>query len=230
MAISVTNIGTGSSAGGTATVGIAVPAGGVPTGALICVASNETSSATAAGSVADTKNTYSTATSGGNASNLAFGGMYYAANASALTSSNTLTYTKNNSSNTGVCSAFYATGVLTTSPLDTAVTAAGSTGATTSPTVTSGTPSLSGELFVAICAYRSSSGFTEDTTHNWATPFNQINVTVTNLGGGNQVNAAATALTFNPTIGASVSCAIMVVAFKPAATASAAVSRGYIFG
>lgn len=204
MTISVINIGTTSNTTG-ATVAITVPAGGVPAGALIFIGITEfTSTGPGGGSVSDTHNTYTSvqAKFNNNASAQGFGDSFYAANVTALTSSDTITYTKKVSGAQCGITACYAVGITPTNPLDTAATAV-TTGLTSSPTVTSGTPSGAGELFFGLVTQNSGGvpGFVQ--ASGWATPPNEPTATNnTAVDGGNQVNAGSGTLTFNPTIGA----------------------------
>lgn len=201
----VTNIGTNSNTtGATLTLtGVTVPAG-----SLIIVIVDENGSNVALGSVADGVNTYSSAGS-------TFGKIFFAANASL--SGGTITYTKNVSGDTATISAAYATGVATVSPLDAAVTAT-ATGSGTSPSVTSGTPGQSGELFIGMVSPLATSGsitMTQDAGHGWSFPPNFVDTTVTAVGGGNQVNAGTGTKIFAPTLtGTSITWDAGVFGFK----------------
>lgn len=216
--ISVTNIGTNSNSAG-ATVAITVPVGGVPSGALICFAVDENSGA-AGGSVADTSgNTYNLVSTVGLNNDIAsngFGRFYYVQNATALSSGNSITWTKQVSGNQASVSAFYATGVATASALDASVTAT-AFGSSTTPTVTSGTPGQAGELFVGALWSKAGGTFTQDSGNSWAIPFNQGGATAaTQVNGGNQVNAGSGTKTFAPTLSSSVPWSTGVWGFKPA--------------
>jgi hypothetical protein len=234
MAISVTNIGTGFSNATATTAAITVPAGGIPAGALIVVAVTENATIAAGGSIADSSgtNSYSQITSAANATQ-GFGAIWYAANVAALVSGNTITYTRASSLLDCSISAFYATGILTTSPVDTGVTASAGPASSSSPSITSGIPAVSGELFVAMVSNNSvvsnvNVTFTQDTTHGWAVPFTESIATGASsyamLDGGNQVNAGSSAKIFNPTLSGAKSVAIMVVGFKPAASVTGVAS------
>lgn len=233
MAISVTNIGTANSttAGG-ATAVITVPGGGVPSGALIGLVATETASTTAVGgSVIDTDlNTYTAQTpiSLNNVTTNGFNQFFWSNNVAALVSTNAITYTKQTTLGRATISAFYVTGLATSSVLDSAVTAT-ATGTGPSPSVTSGTPGASGELFVAVAGWGAflSRTFTQDTTHNWTAPPTAVNAsgTVAGLGGGTQVNAGTSTIQFTPTIGNSGTVwAAQIFGFK-AASASTVVQR-----
>lgn len=222
MAISITNIGVATGATSVNPT-VAVPAGGVPANALIvvAVADDSLSGVVGSGTMSDTINTYlSTAAIGNNnapATN-GFGQMFYSAGVSALTNSNSITYTKVLLTATASISAFYATGIATSSPLDTAVTAT-ATSAGANPSVTSGTPSVAGELFVAILSMRrgAAPAFTQDTGHGWAIPPNSELIALAAIGGGTQVNAGTGTITFSPTITTGVTTsAVQVFGFKAA--------------
>jgi hypothetical protein len=189
----------------------------VPAGSLICVFIYDNGGMPNAGSVTDTAgNTYtrilpylSTA-------------MFYAWNCLQLVNGNKITYTKRDSSNGSVADSLYATGVMKTAdPHDAAVDATHTlaTG-TTTPTVTSGVPSVAGELFIAGLGWGNYgvAGVTQDTTNGWATPFVEVNAYSIEVFGGNQVNAAMTAKIFTPTVNGmnpAGGYAAVVTAFKP---------------
>lgn len=222
MAISVTDIGSNGNSTG-ATVAVTIPAGGVPSGAVIVVVTGEGSGVnfSTGGSMSDTVNTYSQITHLNNGTNLGYGVMWHADNVSALTSANSITWTKQTSGDVGVISAFYATGV-SASPLDTAVTA--STAASTStPSITSGTPSVAGELIVGGLTGTPASNGTLTFTNggSFVTPFDTVNSSVSGSGsataaGGHEINAGSAAVTFSGTLSAARANAIFVVGFKPA--------------
>lgn len=223
MAISVTNIGVATAASGS-NAQITVGVGGVPSGALIAASTEHRANNASSGSIADTPtNTYTeivgaslnaTQTNGR-------GVLWYKENCAALSSGNTITYTPPASA-TNAISAFYATGIATSGSLDTAVTNS-ATGSSTTPSVTSGTPGVSGELFVAAVAQRGSSGtFTQDTTNSWAAPFNEASSGTANgdarINGGNQVNGGAGTITYAPSYTVTSPWAAFVAGFKASTT------------
>lgn len=219
MAIVVTNIGTIQQAAG-ASAAVTVPASGVPAGALVIVIAGE-DSLTPGGSVADTAgNTYSVGASKANVSG--FGRIFYAWNVAALVSGNSITYTKQTSGDKVAVSACYATGIQTTSdPIDGAFTATAS-GSSTSPSVTSGTAAVSGELVVgaSVALGRDIDTFTQDAAYSTPpTAINNAGAGSVNplVAGGNLVNAGTGAKTYAPTI-TSRPWSALIVAF--AATAS----------
>lgn len=215
MAISVTNIGIYNANSLATTATITIPVGGVPSGSLIVLAASELAAYVAGGSAADTNNTpYSSIAHVSYATT--FFQQFYFQNAAALVSGNTITYTKQSPIQT-LLSAFYATGIATSGVLDTAVTASGTT------TVTSGTPSIAGELFVALAgvhAITSTGGtYVQDTGNGWSAPYSTSNAsygpTSKNLiGGGNQVNSGTGTKTFAPT-GLVAFQGMQVIGFKP---------------
>lgn len=233
MAISVTTLGTVADSTGTgATLALAVPGGGCPAGALIFVGVAEGNAATfAAGCtiVDDAGNTY-TSIAGATCSGVSdFGQIFYAKNVAALTAAQNITVTKQNSGDRLWISALYATGVDTVAPLDTAVTTTATPGSTTTPSVTSGTPVQSGELFVGFIAQQQNTQlFAQDTVNGWAAPPDMIGFTAVNLGsafaciaGGNQVNAGTGTKTFAPvTAPVGARTAIFIAGFKAAAAAA----------
>jgi hypothetical protein len=207
----VTSIGTNQNvAGATLTLtGVTVPAG-----SLIVVVVAETGGG---GTVADGVNTYSTATNQVDAQLTTILTIFFAPNATL--SAGTITYTKAVSGDATNISAFYSSNILTASPQDAAVTASASS-TTNTPSVTSGTPAQSGELFVGAVSDTPTTNqtFSQDTTHGWAAPPNSIqNAGATLLlAGGTQVNAGTGTKIFSPTFsgGSTPSIAIAVVGFK----------------
>lgn len=221
MTISVSDIASASSTAGT-TIVATVPVGGVPSGALIVVGVVEKNSSVG-GSVTDSKgNTYTLAKGLLYNSSADFGAIFYSPNAIALVSGDSITFTKAASGDTTAIDAIYATGILASSPLDTAVTASAS-GSSTSPLVTSGTPAMAGELLVALCAWDGNNSDTYSQAAGFASPFVRVNASATNhrpiMCGGYEVNAGSAAQTFAPTITSNAWAAI-IAGFKPAIAAS----------
>jgi hypothetical protein len=209
----VTNIGAnGTSSGSTVTItGVTVPSG-----SLIVVVVAEIASTTIGGTVSDGVNTYSSA--GGifinNSSANGFINTFYAPNASL--SSGTITYTKQTSPHVAGISAIYSSNIVLSSALDSAVTATAG-GSSSTPSVTSGTPVKSGELFVGAVGNSTDGGtivVTQDSGHGWAFPPNTDGV-VTVIAGGNQVNSGVGTKVFAPTLNQSTPWAASVVGFFP---------------
>lgn len=197
------------SAGATLTLSITVPAG-----ALIVVIVSEVTSA-AAGTMADATNgAYTLGTSGAMSGAAGFGMVFYFANSAAL-SAVTLTYTKQTSGRITSLSAFYATGIATTTPLDTAVTATTAVNSAT-PTVTGGVPTQP-DLIVGACAYSNASARTLTNSGSFVVPFSTNSGQPTAQCGGGHINiGGAVATTFNPTLAAACDNLTMIVGFKPA--------------
>jgi hypothetical protein len=213
----VTNIGTNNTTtGATVTLtGVTVPAA-----SLIVVVVSDSSATAPGGSVSDGANTY-TAAGGRNPNNITGNGFlntFFALNAS-LTSG-TITYTKQTSGEVASISAIYASNIATSSALDVAVTAT-AVGSSTAPTVTSGTPGVSGELLIGGLAISPAVGtgtMTQDAGNGWAFPPNyRIGGAAgifQGVGGGNQVNAGTGTKSFAPTLSASAPWAVNVLGFK----------------
>lgn len=220
-----TAIGTAESAAG-ATIAVTVPAGGVPAGALIVVFIGEQDTVIG-GSVADTAgNTYTAVGGKVNSTPNCYGRFFYAYNVSALVSANSITFTKHTSGSRAVITAWYVTGSqIASDPLDAAVSATNS-GNVTSQTVTSGAPSVAGELLVACCCFAGTDtdNLTNDAT--WSnTPPTSARQTSGGAGnpqiyGGRVVEAGTSAHTFTGVTVASRSWAASVIGFKVAATAT----------
>lgn len=224
MAIAVTTIGA-SSQQNSLNVPVVVPAGGVPAGALIYVAVQDMGT-TVGGSISDSaSNVYTLINSISINNNTANGTLrtYYAKNVAALISGNAIQVTRGTSSGNCAITAMYATGIDTVAPLDASVSATAFGNFTTTPSVTSGTPTLAGDLFLgAYGTNNSSPTITGDTGHGWTTPPPTSLSIFANgyLYGANQVNASATSKIFSPTTGVSVAYAASICAFKDAVAAS----------
>jgi hypothetical protein len=100
--------------------------------------------------------------------------------------------------------------------LDTAVTAT-NTGTNSTPTVTSGTASMRGNLYFGICANDSSRTFTQDAGNGWASPPSDTGVNnAINLAGGSKTNTGIAAQTFAPTLSGSTPWNVAIFAFVSA--------------
>lgn len=215
MAFSVVNIGTNSNTSGTTCV-IAIPSS-VPAGALIVV--EVTEKASAGGSVADGVNSgnYSVATQ--LLANLGADGiaqMFYVEGSAALTSSNSITYTKD-AGNAVAMSAFYVTGVATSGALDGSIV--GGFGTSVSPNVTSGTPATAGCIFLAYVGNMgTASTFTQDS--GWVTPPTAVTSGATasdrTVNGGYLVQTGSAAPeTYSVLFANSKTWGALIAAFKP---------------
>lgn len=231
MAISVTGIATGTGGVSSTTFSITVPAGGVPSGALL-LAFLSSASASGTPTISDTASNSFTSFGLQYGNGIAANGYaqpWYAKNCNALSSGNTIvfTYVANFGGASG--SAIYATGIDTTAPLDTSVTATAG-GSSTTPSVTSGTPGVAGELFVSWVFLKNLNGLTtatNDTGHGWTAPFSKV------AGGayshhyaGYQINSGSSAITYAPTFSVTGTWATGVAGFKAAVTASVGASAG----
>lgn len=225
--MAVVSLGTNATAAGAASAAITVPVGGAPGSSLIviCVSTrNSSSGGSAFGSVSDSAgNTYQLGAQhalGLSDYNGGFGAIFYTYNSLALLAGNTITYTKPSTQGSTSISVFYATNIQTaTDPLDGSVTA--STGANSGIfiSVTSGAATSAGDLFVGFAAYAGTLTYNQDTTHGWGAPPAAIVGVATkpaSQGGGNQINAGTSAITFSPTLSASGAWTAIVVGFLAA--------------
>jgi len=203
----------------------------VPAGAMIFVIVHEYSATvdtSAGGTLSDGTNTYTKGTPINNNNTALKGtGMYfYTLDAQALTNAS-LTYTKVSTDSIVSMSAFYVTGIATSDALDTAVTATSYGQTTTSSllpmfTLSSGTPTQSGELFIAFTTWYKPPGPAVylDTTNGWGA----YDLTVTSgcgfnlqapIVGGAQINSGTGTKTFSPTVlGTNVPWATWILGFK----------------
>lgn len=223
MAIQTFSIGTNfDTSESKSSLSVIVPAGGVPAGSVIIVTVLEwftpSYPVSSMGTLADngaTPNTYYPGTpqspSGSTGNGIA--NVYYAYNSEALSAGKEITYTYARTGNDCLISAMYATGLkVSTDPLDAAVTAL-QTGASNTPSIASGAPSVSGDLFIAVLvsSYLYSATITQDSADGWEAPptaasahdiFNEY-FPYGNIFGGSQVNAGLDALTFSPGVSTS---------------------------
>lgn len=190
----------------------------VPAGSLIRVAAFGGQS-TGAGTVSDTAgNSYTLRTSAHPNGVTADGTLqlFECPNCLALSSGNTIKYTTGSGSSNIFLECAYATGVATSSPNDSGATNT-ATGSSTTPSVTSGSPAQSGEVFFATVMFFANvasptqpSGWTGLTTESNGT----VNETLTS---GYIVNAGTGTETYNPTgLTPSSFWAALIVAYKPA--------------
>lgn len=214
--ITVTNIGVNNNTSGAT---LALTSVTVPASSLIIVGVCEYNSGTGgSGTVSDGVNTY-TLIKAASPNSLHGTCSIYSAPSASLTSG-TITYTKFLTGSVTAISAFYASNMVSQAA-DSAVSAS-ATGNSTSPSVTSGTPAVAGELFVALCGQADVVGpvstFTQDTAHGWTTPFvDSVAGTspTASVDGGSQVNGSLSSLTFSPTLSSGGNWAAIVVGFKP---------------
>lgn len=235
MTITVVNIGTNSTIATPGSLAISVGGGGVPAASLIVLLVTDN---TTTGSASDTAgNTYQV----GPSKQVTYNGyaqIFFVYNSLALSSGNSITYTA--TSIAWSMSAFYATGIQTSSnPLDTSVTASlNNYGALN--TLTSGTPSVAGELFVAMLGSKSAATtagpypwFVQDTADGWGgpPPTSVYDATsggpLTAVDGGYQINSGTGTKAFTPGGNGSSTYdyASIIVGFKPAPVVASAVFR-----
>lgn len=207
----------------------------IPAGSIIVIGIQDLSASGApGGGVVDSAgNSYTNITSAllnGAAAN-GFISAYYSTTgtAVALTGAGTITYTRGGGSNTRLSiSCIYITGGAASLPLDTAVTAS-ATGTAGTITVTSGTPAVSGELFLGLFGNSNANVFTQDTGNGWTSTggFTAISAAANaRFAGGNQVNAGSGTKVYAPTIAtANGLWAVGVVGFKPLSGGGAATYR-----
>ncbi len=213
MASSLVNIGT-TQASAASSVAVAVPAGGIPAGALIVVEVYDAAGHVNAGAVTDSAGNIYT-----KAKELTSTCIFYAWNCLALVSANSIIYTKADSTSIALVSASYSTAVLSAfDPLDSAVSNSNTSTNTGTPTVTSGTPTQAGELFVACLFWQTNGNFGFSQAANWSNLPNQVNgANNTALSGGSIINNSTAAQTYTPTVSAMSgppSYIMLIVAFK----------------
>jgi hypothetical protein len=212
-AVAITDLGTANLTG--TSISITVPGGGVPAGATLVACIRDNGSSGVIGTMSDSaSNSYAKGPNGSqNNAGIIGGALFYAYNVAALTSGQSITYTTTGASDALRLVAFYVTGLLErSSPLDSAVSNS-TFGTSATPSVASGAPSISGELFVA-CVVTNSTSFTQDSTDAaWATPPD----TQTSLDGGSVINSGTGALTYAPST-ANAPWLELIAAFKPQKT------------
>lgn len=222
-----TNIGTQVSHGGNPTTTATIASVTVPAGALIVVVSVDRSNLTAAAGATCSDGTNGSYTAGlvkkyqqdsGFNTSMTF---FYFANSAALSGATITCVSQDAGGPNPIISAFYATNILTTSPLDTAVTATvGINNSAANPpfTLTSGTPSVTGELIVAFVGWQSgTTDLTLDTGDGWsAIPTNIADASSsTAILGGHQVNSGTGTVVFKPVnSGTSIFGRAFIIGFK----------------
>lgn len=216
MAISVTAAGKNNNSTGAT---VAVTGLSIPANVLIIATDVDNSNGTPAGSMTDSSsNTYTNATNlstGGSTGNSFAGVWYFSNNSASLTS---VTYTKRLSGNSASIGVTYATGIRTTSPLDSAVTKTATGTGTTPSSGASGVPTIANSLLYAFTGEQAGAAvtWTQDTGNGWpSSNFNNISASRTNSIDGTQVTSASK--TYAPTYtGGSDAWAVTVIGFKPA--------------
>lgn len=212
-AIAVTHIGTSSNS--TIAIGVDIPAS-----ALIVVGVYDSNNAASnVGTLSDTVNGAHTLGPNANNNGATANGaakIFYFWNSAAIGSGTGASINYSVGAGTRRMSAFYATGIQTSA--DPGEASATATGASAAPSVTSGSPTAAGELFVGLVGNTGNFAFTQDAALAWATPPNgSYGISGPGIRGGSVVNAGGTALTYAPTLGGSTNWAALVLAFKKAA-------------
>lgn len=152
MAVSVTSVGTAFTTTGATSITLTTT-GAVPAGALLYVGGTDRATVNTTRTVSDSaSNTYTRAafTYFNNSFTQGCANIFYSENSSAVASGGTITYTCTASAVMTLAAA-YATGIVSSSPLDVTGTAASSS---TTVTGTSPAPSTSGNLVVAFSGIR----------------------------------------------------------------------------
>jgi hypothetical protein len=204
----VTNIGTGAGAA-SATIIVPIVANQISP-AVVVVAAWDLGGTPTTGAVTDTRgNTYTRF--------LTLGGLavYVSNNSKGILNTNNITYTKVDGVSAAELTACYS---VNTSGffLDTVVTAT-NTGASATPTVTSGTATMRGNLYFGICANAGSRTFAQDVGNGWAAPPTDTTVNnAINLAGGSKTSTGITAQTFAPTLSGSSPWNVAIFAFVSA--------------
>ena len=227
--IAITAAGVQATSGGTTVVvtTLSTGAASIPANSIILVAVTDPSTSGSLSAVTDNaSNSYTLAASkalNGSASNgIVYLYWSYTGNALNLTSSGTLTYTKNANGAKATVSVSYLSGAQTGSgALDASVTQTAS-GTTGTITATSGALSVANEMLIGVFGNSNNNTFTQDTTNGWSSPPNGIG---TGGGGGSQVDGghqtASGAKTFAPTVATSNgNWALLIVGFEPPNSAS----------
>lgn len=211
MSFTVTNVGTGTISGTSLaiTVGTTLAIG---TEVVVCINTGSNGVGTCSDSQSNTYTLIKSQANNNDPNNQGVGGVYHSTLTTALGAADTITY-NNISSARFVVSIFSVTGA---GAIDTAVTAA-SFGASSTPSVTSGAPSVANELFIGIVTQSNTRGIVQP--GSWTTPPNQESAGGS-VGGGNLVNTGTSAETYNPTLsGGAADWAAIIFAYEPAAAA-----------
>lgn len=184
---------------------------------VVFVAANDFNAGTLSDSKGNTYSFYGSGTSGGLA-----GFLYFCLACTAMTTSDTVTYlkhTNNDSVGMSMSSATYS-GVLSRDISQSAVV-----GNSAFPSITSGTPVASGELFIGCVAAKMGTGGSFTQASGWSNCLDFKPASASSVAasmGGYKINAGSGALTYNPTITSSIWVAF-VVSFN--AVASGTVMR-----
>lgn len=213
----VFNIGTASASATT----VQVTAISVAANNLVVVFVMDNVNGGATGSVSDTQSNSYTLLSSKNPNGSTANGVvqiFYSVITHPLSGSDNIKYTTASGSSSLAESAFYATGIVTASPVDTGVTATFA-GSSSTASGTANAPAGSGELFVgAVGSPFGGSGVSITVTGAFTNSPAPVSVqrSGASTGGGYNV-AGASAPAFSATLGSSALWGLIVSAFKPAA-------------
>lgn len=201
---------------GVNTVVVTVPAGGVPSGAVIGVVISDTSNV--GGTIADTAGDGFLTLSEQSPGNTVTGTLGYSASGNVLAPGDTITYTLGQAGKSAAVMAFYVTGANIALGNGVAEFLATNTGTSAAPSEISAVPVQSGEILVAMVASASAVvSFTQDTTNAaWATPPGQVSIITPTLVGGSVINPTLDPYTYAPLFGASVAWAALMMGVRPA--------------
>lgn len=208
----VIDLGTATGGNGATSAKVTIGPGGVPAGSTIVVLVVPTTGSGALGGVIDTQsNTYAQKAIIRYDSNVLFAAMYVCQNCAALTPGNTITF-----SISGGASIMSALAIRTSQAVSLDLNTTPTSGKSTTPSLTSGTPSVAGEIFVGGVAYVTASPTTAlvqavgwTTPPDFATPNSNQS-----LGGGWLKNPGTSPQTYTPTLTGSNFWGIMLMSFK----------------
>lgn len=212
---SVIDLGTSTGGNGASSAKVTIGAGGVPSGSTIVVLVTPTNPA-ASISVSDTAvNTYVRQNRVFYDSTTFVSAAFICQNCTALIPGNTITFTVSTGSSIMSALAIRTTQAtsldLNTSPVNSGASKI------TNPTITSGTPSTAGEIFVGMLAFVTVSPTSTmiQATGGWQQP-PDFSATIGSLahGGGWLKNAGTGTVTYNPTLSANNFTGLMLFSFK----------------
>src|SRR5512143_501451 len=236
MALAVTNIGTATGTAG-ATLTITLGAGvSVPTGSVVVVGVSEFSTtSTAAGTVTlnvvgSSVFTERVSRAHNNVITNGVGGVFDVWNSAAISSGSIITYTRNVSASDAAITAFYVTGIQSSADPYDANVGNSNFGNSTAPTVTSGSPTNSGELFVGLVTKNSTiSTYTQATSTAWTNTPAPVTATRTGaaIAGGYVIHTSTGTLAFSPTINTGTWAAFVVGYKSDTASRSMTANTGY---
>lgn len=210
----VIDLGTASGGNGASSAKVTIGAGGVPSGSTIVVAVTPTNPA-GGGLVTDSAgNTYTQLNRVFFDSGVLLVATYACQNCNALVAGNIITF--NCSAGNSIMSALaIKTSQATSLDLNTSPTNTGAS-KVTNPSITSGTPSQAGEVFVGVIGFVTvSPTSTLIQAAGWTTPPDFATTAFTqSQGGGWKINPGTTAQTYNPTLSANNFAGMMLFSFK----------------